>query len=60
MGQMRAGEIAWVLGAEMEYFEHEVQVSATGYGVKVGDGIARVHGLERGMAGELFEFPHGV
>ena len=60
MAQIRADEIARVLRDEIENFDKAVQVSETGYVVTVGDGIARVHGLDRVMAGELIEFPHGV
>ena len=37
-----------------------MDVSETGTVLTVGDGIARIHGLERCMAGELLELPHGV
>ena len=60
MAQIRADEIARVLREEIENYDQAVQVSETGYVVTVGDGIARVHGLDKVMAGELIEFPHGV
>jgi F-type H+/Na+-transporting ATPase subunit alpha len=60
MAQIRADEIARVLRDEIENFDTAVQVSETGYVVTVGDGIARVHGLDNVMAGELIEFPHGI
>jgi len=60
MAQIRADEIARVLREEIQNFDKAVQVSETGYVISVGDGIARVHGLDRVMAGELLEFPHGV
>ncbi len=60
MAQIRADEIARVLREEIENFDKAVQVAETGYVVTVGDGIARVHGLDKVMAGELIEFPHGV
>ncbi|MBI5084113.1 MAG: F0F1 ATP synthase subunit alpha [Acidobacteria bacterium] len=60
MAQIRADEIARVLRDEIENYNQAVQVSETGYVVTVGDGIARVHGLDKVMAGELIEFPHGV
>jgi F-type H+-transporting ATPase subunit alpha len=60
MAQIRADEIARVLRDEIENYDKAVQVSETGYVVTVGDGIARVHGLDKVMAGELIEFPHGV
>ena len=43
-----------------ENYESVVNVSETGSVISVGDGIARVHGLEKVMAGELIEFSHGV
>ncbi len=60
MAQIRADEIARVLREEIENFDQAVQVAETGYVVTVGDGIARVHGLDNVMAGELIEFPHGI
>jgi len=60
MAQIRADEIASVLRSEIENYEHAVNVSEVGSVISVGDGIARVHGLERVMAGELIEFPHNV
>jgi F-type H+-transporting ATPase subunit alpha len=60
MAQIRADEIARVLRDEIENYEKTVNVSETGSVISVGDGIARVHGLELVMFGELIEFPHGV
>jgi F-type H+-transporting ATPase subunit alpha len=60
MAQIRADEIARVLREEIENYEGVVNVSETGSVISVGDGIARVHGLENVMAGELIEFTHGV
>ncbi len=60
MAQIRADEIARVLREEIENYEATMQVAETGYVVSVGDGIARVHGLEKVMAGELIEFPHNI
>ena len=60
MAQIRADEIARVLREEIENYEGVVNVSETGSVISVGDGIARVHGLEKVMAGELIEFTHGV
>jgi F-type H+-transporting ATPase subunit alpha len=60
MAQIQADEIARVLRAEIEHYEKAVNVSETGSVISVGDGIARVYGLERVMAGEMVEFPHGV
>jgi len=60
MAQVRADEIARVLREEIENYEAAVNVSEVGSVISVGDGIARIHGLEKVMAGELIEFPHGV
>jgi F-type H+-transporting ATPase subunit alpha len=60
MAHIRADEIISVLRSEIENYEQAVNVSETGSVISVGDGIARIHGLELVMAGELIEFPHGV
>jgi len=60
MAQIQADEIARVLRAEIEHYEKAVNVAETGSVISVGDGIARIYGLERVMAGEMIEFPHGV
>jgi F-type H+-transporting ATPase subunit alpha len=60
MAQIRADEVERVLRSEIEKYDKAVQVSETGSVISVGDGIARVYGLEKVMAGELIEFPHGV
>ena len=60
MAQIQADEIARVLRSEIEHYEKAVNVSETGSVISVGDGIARVYGLENVMAGEMVEFPHGV
>src|SRR5690349_16688432 len=60
MAQMRADEITTLLRQEIENYERVIDVSETGSVISVGDGIARIHGLEKVMAGELIEFPHGV
>src|SRR5947209_1999959 len=60
MAQIRADEITRVLRSEIENYEQAINVAETGSIISVGDGIARVYGLERVMAGELIEFPHNV
>jgi F-type H+-transporting ATPase subunit alpha len=60
MAQIRADEVERVLRSEIEKYDKAVQVSEIGSVISVGDGIARVYGLEKVMAGELIEFPHGV
>src|SRR6202453_1480356 len=60
MAQIRADEISRLLREEIENYEKAVNVAETGSVISVGDGIARVYGLENVMAGELIEFKGGV
>ena len=60
MAQIRADEITTLLRQEIENYEGAIDVSEVGSVISVGDGIARIHGLEKVMAGELIEFPHDV
>jgi F-type H+-transporting ATPase subunit alpha len=60
MAHIRADEISKILRQEIENYERAIDVSETGSVISVGDGIARIHGLEKVMAGELIEFPHNV
>src|SRR6204780_3882061 len=60
MAQIRADEITKILRQEIENYERAIDVTGVGSGVSVGAGIARIHGLEKVMAGELIEFPHDV
>jgi F-type H+-transporting ATPase subunit alpha len=60
MAQIRADEITRVLRDEIENYEKAINVSETGSVISVGDGIARIHGLDKVMAGEMIEFPHDV
>ncbi|MGD0049935.1 MAG: F0F1 ATP synthase subunit alpha, partial [Bryobacteraceae bacterium] len=55
-----ADEITSILRQEIEHYEKAIDVSEVGSVISVGDGIARIHGLEKVMAGELIEFPHDV
>ena len=58
--QIKADEISRIIRQEIENFKEDVDISEVGTVVSVGDGIARIHGLDRCMAGELLELPHGV
>src|SRR6201995_1273061 len=60
MAHIRADEITSILRQEIENYERAVDVTEVGSVISVGDGIARIHGLEKVMAGELIEFPHNV
>ena len=53
-------EISRVIRQQIEDYDKKVEVQETGTVLMVGDGIARVHGLEKAMAGEMLDFPHGV
>ncbi|MCI0620998.1 MAG: F0F1 ATP synthase subunit alpha [Acidobacteria bacterium] len=57
---IRAEEISKIIRAQIEDYDSSVEVSEVGTVISVGDGIARVHGLEKVMSGELLEFPHGI
>jgi F-type H+/Na+-transporting ATPase subunit alpha len=58
--QIRADEISKILKEQIRDYQTGVTVNEVGTVISVGDGIARVHGLDNVMAGELLEFPHGV
>lgn len=58
--QIRAEEITSIIKSKIQDFEVQLDVAETGVVLNVGDGIARIHGLEKCMAGELLEFPGGV
>src|SRR6266481_391972 len=60
MEPIKANEINEIIRRQIENFETGVTVMEVGTVIKVGDGIAEIHGLEKVMAGELIEFPHQV
>jgi F-type H+-transporting ATPase subunit alpha len=60
MEPIRANEISDIIRRQIENFEAGVTVTEVGTVIKVGDGIAEVHGLEKVMSGELLDFPHEV
>ncbi|MGB9783090.1 MAG: F0F1 ATP synthase subunit alpha [Moorellaceae bacterium] len=57
---IRPDEITTILKNQIEQYQTEVEVAEVGIVTQVGDGIARIYGLERAMAGELLEFPGGI
>src|SRR5678809_846963 len=57
---IRAEEISKIIRDQIGSFAVDVDVAEVGTIVSVGDGIARVHGIENTMAGEMLAFPHGV
>ena len=58
--EIRADEISRIIKEQIQGYETKVSVEETGTVLTVGDGIARVYGLDSAMAGEMLEFPHGV
>ncbi|MCO4744280.1 MAG: F0F1 ATP synthase subunit alpha [Proteobacteria bacterium] len=57
---IRADEISQILKQQIKDYESRVSVAETGTILSVGDGIARIYGLENALAGELLEFPGGI
>jgi len=60
MAQIKADEITKLIREQIENYETQISVDETGTVITLGDGIARVYGLDKVMAGELLAFPHGV
>src|SRR4249919_2856415 len=60
MAQIKADEITQLIRQQIENYETKVSVDETGTVITLGDGIARVYGLDKVMAGELLAFPHDV
>ncbi|MFT4114244.1 F0F1 ATP synthase subunit alpha [Silvibacterium sp.] len=60
MAQINADEITALLKEQIANYDAKVRVDEVGTVVTLGDGIARIHGLDKVMAGELIEFPHGI
>ena len=60
MANIKADEITQLLREQIENYQQTVAVEEVGSVISVGDGIARIHGLDNCMAGEMIEFPHGV
>src|ERR687898_2335641 len=57
---IKADEISKIIREQIGSFAVAVDVAEVGTVVSLGDGIARVHGCQRAMAGEMLEFPHGI
>jgi len=57
---IKAEEISKIIREQIGSFAVDVDVSEVGSIISIGDGIARVHGVDNAMAGEMLEFPHGV
>src|SRR5437879_2021514 len=60
MAQIKADEITKLIREQIENYESKIAVDEVGTVITLGDGIARVHGLDKVMAGELLSFPHGI
>ena len=60
MAQIKADEITQLIREQIENYENKITVDEVGTVISVGDGIARIHGLDKVMAGELLSFPHGI
>jgi F-type H+-transporting ATPase subunit alpha len=58
--KIKAAEISDIIRQHIREFDREIDIAETGTVLSVGDGIARVYGLEQAMAGELVEFHNGV
>lgn len=58
--KLRPEEISSIIKQQIEQYESALEVADVGTVIQVGDGIARVYGLEKAMAGELLEFPGGI
>jgi F-type H+-transporting ATPase subunit alpha len=60
MAQIKADEITKLIRDQIEHYESRIAVDEVGTVMTLGDGIARLYGLDKVMAGEMLEFPHGV
>jgi F-type H+-transporting ATPase subunit alpha len=60
METIKAEEISEIISRQIKEYEKKLDISETGTVLSVGDGIARVYGVEKAMAMELLEFPGGI
>jgi len=60
MAEISAGEITQLIRDQIENYQSAVEVAEIGSIISLGDGIARLHGLEKVMSGEMLDFEHGV
>jgi F-type H+/Na+-transporting ATPase subunit alpha len=60
MANIKADEITKILREQIENYQQTVEVEEIGSVISVGDGIARIHGLDKCMAGEMLDFSHDV
>jgi F-type H+-transporting ATPase subunit alpha len=60
MAQIKADEITKLIREQIENYESKISVDEVGTIISLGDGIARIHGLDKVMSGELLDFGHGL
>ena len=60
MASIRPEEISAVIQKEIQAYQTDLKMESVGVVLQVGDGISRVYGLDKVMAGELVEFPGGI
>ncbi len=60
MAELKADEISQIIRKQIEGHERQIEINETGTVISVGDGIVRIYGLEKVMAGELLEFPKNL
>src|ERR1051326_467349 len=60
MAQIKADEITKLIREQIENYESKISVDEVGTIISLGDGIARVYGLDKVMAGEVLDFWHGI
>src|SRR5271157_1449035 len=60
MAGIKADEITKIIREQIENYESKIAVDEVGTVISLGDGIARIYGLDKVMSGELIEFPHDV
>ena len=58
--EIKADEISRLIEQKISGFEKEINLRETGIVISIGDGIARIYGLENAMSGELLDFPQGI
>ena len=58
--EIKAEEISQIIREQIKDYEKKLEVSETGIVLSIGDGVARVHGVEKAMAMEMLEFPGGI
>ena len=60
MAEITAAEISEIIKRQIEGYVSEIELAEVGSVITVGDGIARIYGLEKCLAGELLQFPHDI